>query len=218
MSNDKLEWVIVGLGNPGKKYEVTRHNLGFLVVKALARRLGLGFKEERSFSAYSARAAVDGQVVHLLLPTTYMNNSGMAVRRYLDYYKLAAEQLVVVADDVALDFGTLRLRPGGSAGGHNGLRSIQEQMGTTEYIRLRMGIGDHRRAEEPQASLADYVLGDFTQGEVIQLEEFIDQGAQVLLRLLKEPIGSVMNSANGANPTKKINENPAPTGQEKKHE
>lgn len=200
--------VIVGLGNPGKKYEVTRHNLGFLVVKALARKQGWGFKENKDIGAFISKNTFDDVAVHLVLPTTYMNNSGTAVRRYLDYFKLTAENLVVATDDIALPFGQIRVRPEGSAGGHNGLKSVELHLGTSQYARLRMGIGNHRKSQEASEqpiSLADYVLGDFTREEVAGLEEFIDQGAQILMRFLKEPIANIMNGVN-ASMDKKLKE------------
>ena len=210
--------VIAGLGNPGKQYEVTRHNLGYLVVKAFARRQGWNFKEDKRINAFISRNPCDDVMVHLVLPTTYMNNSGAAVRQYLDYYKLTPESLVVVTDDIALPYGQLRVRPEGSAGGHNGLKSVEAYLGTQNYARLRMGIGDHRQSAEPAESLADYVLGDFTRHELDKLEEFIDQGAQILMRLVKEPLVNVMNNVNKSLKPKRIEANPQQQGQENKND
>lgn len=146
-------WIFVGLGNPGPLYEMTRHNMGFLVVRAFAQRQGWIFKEDKRFKALIVRGFIDGILVHLLLPTTYMNLSGMAVRRYLDFFKLAHDRLVVVTDDIALSFGRLRVKTMGSAGGHNGLKSVEAYLGTSRYIRLKMGIG-----HPGEKVLSDYVL------------------------------------------------------------
>lgn len=212
------DYVIVGLGNPGKKYELTRHNMGYLVVQGLARKMGLVLRDDRTMCAFTAKGQSGDATLHLLLPTTYMNDSGRAVRRYLDYYKLTPAGLVVVVDDIALPFGEMRIRERGSAGGHNGLKSIESHVGTHHYVRLRMGIGDHRQSDEPSeasATLIDYVLGNFTSQERSKLEEFIDGGTQVLMRIASEPIARVMNAVN----TKRKEDKPRDAGQqENKHD
>lgn len=191
MAHFDQQFVFVGLGNPGSLYELTRHNLGYLVVKALARRMGWHFKEEKRFNAFVAKGLVGNHVLHLLLPTTYMNLSGVSVRQYLDFFKLSIKNLVIVTDDIALPFGQLRLKTMGSAGGHNGLKSIESHLGTTEYIRLRMGIG-----HPGEKFLADYVLDPFTKEELEHLVMFIDRGADVLEDLVKKEISKVMNTVN----------------------
>lgn len=170
--------VIVGLGNPGKQYALTRHNLGYLVVQALAITQKWDFKEDKQSHAYFVRGQIQGVPIHLILPKTFMNESGQAVRRYLDFFKLKPENLVVVSDDIALPFGDLRLRMTGSAGGHNGLKSIQTHLGTQDYVRLRMGIGP----KPVEMSLADYVLANFSKEELGVLESFIAKGVDVLMR------------------------------------
>lgn len=184
-------FVFVGLGNPGFQYEKTRHNIGFLVLKAFGERVGLQFKEDKHFNAYVAKGVVEGVLVHLVLPQTYMNLSGIALKRYLDYYKLETSHVVTVVDDVALAFGQIRLRLTGTSGGHNGLKSVEAQLGTTHYKRLRMGIG-----HQGQQQLADYVLAPFNKEENEQLEPFISRGVEVLQRLLKESMARVMNAIN----------------------
>ncbi|MEX1012545.1 MAG: aminoacyl-tRNA hydrolase [Waddliaceae bacterium] len=184
--------VFAGLGNPGKEYERTRHNLGYLVVQEFAKRHGLNFKEDKRCSAYFSKGNVEGVIVHLLLPATYMNNSGIALRKYCDYLKLKPSDFVVVVDDIALPFATMRLRQRGTHGGHNGLRSIQLHFGTQEYARLRMGVGRGRQ-EKP---LAKHVLDRFTKDEADILDEFVQKGTDVLQTLLKEPIEQVMNKIN----------------------
>jgi PTH1 family peptidyl-tRNA hydrolase len=227
--------VIVGLGNPGQKYEMTRHNMGYLVVKAMARQLGWSFKEEHRFKAFVAKGMVERTAVkvdlkgigerkevteelekqaialHLLLPTTYMNCSGIAVRSYLDFFKLPLSSLIVVMDDLSLPLGRMRLRSKGSSGGHNGLKSIQSHLGSDEIVRLRMGIGkicgDHLKIDGTKKrgssllevaghELVDYVLGSFSAEEALCLEKFIEAGAQVLDRLLTDSVANVMNVVN----------------------
>ena len=183
--------LFVGLGNPGKKYEMTRHNIGFLTIKLLSHDLGVSLREDKRFLGWVAKKQTAELTVHLLLPATYMNESGNAVKRYVDFYKLHPEQIVIVTDDIALPFGQLRLRKQGSAGGHNGMKSVQAHLGTTHYARLRMGIG-----EMEEGSLVDYVLDMFTQEERTALPEFIEKGASVLKRLLSEDINHVMNDVN----------------------
>jgi len=195
--------LIVGLGNPGPKYEMTRHNLGYLVVKAFAHSEGLTFKEQRQFIAYTSKGCSGGVAIHLLLPVTYMNESGRAVRLYMDYYKLKPRELIVVSDDVALPYGEMRLRALGSAGGHNGLKSVQAYIGTQEYTRLRMGIGQNQQIGP---TLADYVLDPFASHEMERLGDFIAKGVTVLKRLMTEDIAQVMNAVNA---NKGIGENTA---------
>lgn len=177
MSEESIsQRVVVGLGNPGKKYELTRHNLGMLVVERLAYTLGWSFIDEKRFHGWAVRSRWDGIILHLLQPTTYMNESGRCVRAYLDYFKLTASNLLVVSDDVELPFGELRLRPRGGAGGHNGLKSIEAHLGTQEYWRLRMGVGKDTQGE----SLADYVLSGFKPEEFLVLPAFVDRGVEVV--------------------------------------
>jgi len=173
------EYIFVGLGNPGPQYEMTRHNIGALVLKEYARRMGWRFKEEGRFKALIAGGVVDNKKIRLLLPTTYMNLSGVAVREYLNFLKIESEKIVVIVDDIALPFGELRFRTAGSAGGHNGLKSIQAHLGTDQYKRLRMGVG-----HPGDQILADYVLSPFNKEEMEQLASFIDKGIEFLQNLL----------------------------------
>ena len=188
---DTQPLVIVGLGNPGEAYKHTRHNMGFLVVEAFAQQLGCGMKEDKRFQALIGKENVKGRPVHFLLPLTYMNLSGVAVRRYLDYFKLLTTQVIVVTDDIALAYGQLRLKTMGSAGGHNGLKSIESHLATAHYMRLRMGIG-----HPGKRLLTDYVLDVFSPSERETLPKFIDQGAKILQRLLVESPEYVMNAVN----------------------
>lgn len=184
-------FLFVGLGNPGPQYEMTRHNMGYLVIRAFAHRLGWSLREDRRFNVQVVKGVLDNHTIHLLLPLTYMNLSGNAVRQYVDYFKIPLHHLVVVTDDIALPFGQLRLRNMGSAGGHNGLKSIEASLGTSHYKRLRMGIG-----HPGEAMLANYVLEAFSHQERQELKTFIDRGVEVLERLLKESFINVMTSVN----------------------
>lgn len=184
-------FLFVGLGNPGVQYEMTRHNMGYLVIESFAHRLGWSLKEDRRFSACVAKGVIGTYTIHLLLPLTYMNLSGNAVRRYVDYFKIPLHHLIIITDDIALSFGQLRLRDMGSAGGHNGLKSIEACLGTSHYKRLRMGIG-----HPGEKMLASYVLESFSYIEQQELPTFIDRGVEVLQRLLKESFSHVMTSVN----------------------
>jgi len=175
------QWVVVGLGNPGKEYELTRHNMGYLVVQAFADELKWNFKTEDAFCAKRAKGGIEGVTTHLLLPLTYMNLSGHAVKAYLDFYKLTPEQLIVVTDDVALPFGEMRKRDFGGTGGHNGLKSIQASLQTQNYVRLRLGIGCDKAVGQ---TLADYVLQTFNSEEREKLPLIIQQGVLEVKKLL----------------------------------
>lgn len=193
-------YVFVGLGNPGLRYEMTRHNMGFLVIREFAARLGWSFKEEKRHQALVAKGFVEEVEIHIILPLTYMNLSGEAVKSYLDYYKLPVSALVVVTDDIALSFGVIRLKAMGSAGGHNGLKSIEFHLRTPEYKRLRMGIG-----HPGESRLTDYVLETFSAEEKKELASIVERGREVLHRLIKEDISRLMEAVNKS-PLKKNNE------------
>jgi len=169
-------YLIVGLGNPGKTYDDTRHNIGFKVVKALAEKHKISFRS----SLFRMKGSVGEGIVsekkaQLLLPLTFMNESGRAVRKAVDYYQLPLGHLIVVVDDVDLPFGTLRLREKGSSGGHKGLKSIEAHLGTQDYTRLKVGVGGREKGD-----LADYVLGKFTKEEQSALSEIIDRAVMAL--------------------------------------
>lgn len=185
------DFVFVGLGNPGKEYALTRHNLGYLVVQALAEKYGWPFKEEKRFRAWTAKGKIDDATIHLVLPLTYMNESGIAVRSYLDYYNLGVESLVVICDDTALPFGKLRLRAQGTPGGHNGLKSVEAHLNSSSYVRLKMGIGPNDRTD-----LADYVLDRFTRDEAERLSEFIAQGVEILKSVPTTKLSELMTRVN----------------------
>jgi PTH1 family peptidyl-tRNA hydrolase len=188
---DKVR-LFVGLGNPGKKYQMTRHNMGFLLLEAFAHLHHIPLAEDKRFLAIVGKGKVKDAQVHLVLPTTYMNESGQAVRRYMDYHKIAIDDVVVATDDADIPFGELRLRSQGSSGGHNGLKSVQAHLGTSEYARFRLGIG----REGERGTLADYVLDVFNKNEAEHLVSILDKGAAALEMLLTEDVANVMNKVN----------------------
>jgi peptidyl-tRNA hydrolase, PTH1 family len=192
MGESEQHRVIVGLGNPGQQYRMTRHNIGYLVAEQFAVNNGWVLQNDRRFSSFIAKGMIGDKTVHILMPTTYMNESGRAVRAYLNYYKLGPQNMVAITDDTALPFGIVRVRAAGSSGGHNGLKSLEAHLGTTQYARIRMGIGKNPFF----VPLADYVLGLFNAAEQTGLQAFIDSGMTVVKRLLTEDIASVMNAVN----------------------
>lgn len=168
-------WVVVGLGNPGREYAGTRHNIGFMVVDELARRAGVRLRAGRGdFEAAEARLA--GNKLWLMQPTTYVNRTGRAITQFRTAVVFDPEELLAVVDDVALPFGRLRLRASGSAGGHNGLRSILEALGTPAFPRLRAGVG----APAGEVDLADHVLGRFTRAEREALPDLVGRCADAV--------------------------------------
>jgi PTH1 family peptidyl-tRNA hydrolase len=183
--------VVLGLGNPGQKYEMTRHNMGYLVVQALADELKWPWKRSLRFHGHLSSGKWEGRDLYLLLPTTYMNESGRAAQSLLSYYKLTNENLIVVTDDIAFPFGELRIKPFGSSGGHNGLKSVEAHLGTQRYVRLRMGIGDKQHK-----TLSDHVLSGFSEEEFKELPTVILKGVKALKRLITEDLASVMNDVN----------------------
>ena len=159
-SGGAVDWLIVGLGNPGQKYEHTRHNMGFLTMDLLAEKLNVKLNKVKFKSAYNI-VRFGGQKCLVMKPQTYMNLSGEAVREAVQFYKIPADHVLVVSDDVYLEVGRLRIRTKGSAGGHNGLKNIAELLGTEEYARMRFGVG----GDFPKGHQVEYVLGEWTDAE-----------------------------------------------------
>jgi len=181
MTENETIQIIVGLGNPGNRYEDTRHNAGFWFVDTLARRFGAVFKEERRFQGDLARIDVAGRELRLLKPTTFMNRSGNAIRSLAAYLKVPPEAVMVVHDDLDLPAGTVRLKRGGGAGGHNGLRDVIAHLGR-EFFRLRIGVGHPGHQNE----VIDYVLTRPTREEEAAIRASIDEAADVMPVLLGE--------------------------------
>ena len=188
-------YFIAGLGNPGPEYAATRHNIGFMLVDRLAARWRAAWVLEKKFQARLARAERDGRKAILGQPQTFMNDSGAAVGAVGRFYQLPAERILIVVDDADLPLGQLRLRPEGSSGGHHGLESVEQQLGTRAYPRLRLGIG--RRAED-RREITDYVLGRFEAAERKTVEEVLERALQQVECWLNEGISAAMNKFNGA--------------------
>jgi len=183
----------VGLGNPGGEYARTRHNAGFLVVDKLAERRGVAWTLEKKFRAMVGRLERDGGRVLLCKPQTYMNASGEAVRPLLDFYRVPLTRLLVVVDDADLPAGTIRLRPGGSSGGHHGLESIEQHLGSRQFARLRVGIGRRDGARQ----ITNYVLGRFSASEMALMEKVVATAADQAECWLSFGVEKAMNQFNG---------------------
>jgi PTH1 family peptidyl-tRNA hydrolase len=185
-----MKYLIVGLGNIGPEYALTRHNIGFMVLDRLAVQRGFKFSMERL--AYVAEWKHKGRQFYFIKPTTYMNLSGKAVRYYMDSLKIPKENLLVIVDELQLPFGSLRVKPKGTHGGHNGLRNIQELLGTSEYPRLRFGI-DNNFSKGRQV---DYVLNPFNKDEMAGLPIYLDKCGEIVESFCILGIQQTMNIFN----------------------
>jgi len=183
---------IIGLGNPGVDYEYTRHNLGFLAVRHLAARFAQNFTKSSFTNGFMAEAKIEGQDVCLFLPLTYMNHSGVAVKKIVDTKQLTLDNILIICDDFNLNFGQIRIKPKGSDGGHNGLSSVIEHLQTEEFSRLRMGISSPRS----DGDIVDYVLEEFDNNQKKSLEPFLKEAADCSLGWLKEGINNTMELYN----------------------
>jgi len=190
-------YLIVGLGNPGREYAATRHNAGFLVMDRLAGRWRTGWTAEKKHSCRLARVERDGSRWLLCQPLTYMNASGETVGPLKAYYQVPLRKLLVVVDDADLPLGEIRLRPRGSSGGHHGLESIEQHLGSREYPRLRIGIG---RRTDGMREIRDYVLARFDPAEVKLLEKVLLRACEQVECWLNDGIDKAMNRYNGAIP------------------
>lgn len=185
--------LIVGLGNPGQQYEKTRHNIGFDLLDRLADSWNFPWQENRRFKGWFAEGiALGGDKLRLLKPTTFMNRSGEAVQAVCSWYKLPPESVLVVYDDMDLAVGRLRLRLSGSAGGHNGMKSIISHLGTQEFPRLRLGIGK----SSPEKETISHVLGRFAPQEQPIVKEVIELGVEAIEASLKQGIEKAMSTYN----------------------
>ena len=185
-----MKYLIVGLGNIGYEYENTRHNIGFRVLEAMANASKLVFTDGRYGATCELR--IKGRTLVLLKPSTYMNLSGNAVRYWLQKENIPVENLLVVVDDLALPFGTLRLKPKGSDAGHNGLKHICATLGTQEYARLRFGIGN----DFPRGGQVDFVLGAFPPDEEAQLPEKLERAGEIIKSFCLAGVQQTMNQYN----------------------
>ncbi len=185
-----MKFLIVGLGNIGPEYELTRHNIGFLTVDRLADKDAASWKSDRL--AFKTEIKHKGRILFLIKPTTYMNLSGKAVNYWMKELGITKENVLVVVDDVAIPFGKLRMRVKGSAAGHNGLKSIEELTGGQDYPRLRMGIGD----DFPKGRQVDYVLGKFTKKEFDELPIVMDKAIEMIFGFCTIGIAQTMTQFN----------------------
>ena len=186
-------YIIAGLGNPGGKYENTRHNVGFEVIDILADRMGICV-DEKKHRALCGKGVLEGEKVVLVKPQTFMNLSGESVRSAADYYKVEADHIIVVFDDISLEPGMLRVRGKGSAGGHNGIKSIIASLGSQDFPRVRIGVG----AKPERMDLADYVLGHFSKEELECMDTAFSDAAAAAAAMITEGIHAAMNQFNGA--------------------
>ena len=182
--------IITGLGNPGLRYANTRHNAGFMVIDRIADKLGMNVTQQK-FSALFAKGKYKGEDIILLKPETFMNNSGLAVRQCLDFFKAGPEDLIVIYDDVDLPTGHLRIRQKGSAGGHNGIKSIITCVFTQQFDRVRVGI-----SKDPHYQMPDWVLGKFSPQEHEALDPGLDLAASAVLDIVENGCGHAMNNYN----------------------
>lgn len=183
--------IIVGLGNYGSEYDKTRHNVGFDTIEELSERHGINVS---SFERHAlvGKGRIEAERVILVKPQTYMNLSGVAVRALLDYYDCGIEDLIVISDETAIEPGKIRVRPKGSAGGHNGLKNIINETGTDEFIRVRIGVG----AKPPEWDMADWVLSRFPSDIRAAADEGVKKAADAVEALMGETVDSVMNKFN----------------------
>ncbi|MCI7183684.1 MAG: aminoacyl-tRNA hydrolase [Prevotella sp.] len=183
------KYLIVGLGNPGREYEMTRHNTGFMVVDELANKLGVTFEDKRY--GFVAEASIKGRKVFILKPTTYMNLSGNAVRYWLQKENIEQSRMLVIVDDLSIPLGDFRLKGNGSNGGHNGLGNIQQLIGQ-QYARLRMGIG----ADFQQGQQVDWVLGKYDDEDMKTLQPSIDMAVEIIKSFVLAGLNITMNQFN----------------------
>lgn len=183
---------IIGLGNPGKKYELTRHNIGFMVVDKIASDLNIEVTDHK-FKCQYGIGVHDGHKVMLVKPQTFMNLSGEGVRPLLDYYNIEMEKVIVLYDDLDLPLGKLRLRQKGTGGGHNGMKSLNQHLATEKYKRVRIGID---RPSEG-TTVVKYVLSKFSKAEQPMLEKVVDTASEATIKFITEPFEEVMTEFNG---------------------
>ena len=187
------KFLIVGLGNPGKKYVNTRHNVGFMAIDALAAKYGISITEKKH-KALCGTGVIEGVKVLLVKPQTFVNLSGESVREICSYYKVPVENVIIIHDDVSFPCGKLRIRQKGSDGGHNGLKSIIYQLASDAFIRIRIGVG----APPEHYDMADWVLGHFSKEEITHLSKVVDCVVEEAVpEIMKNGVASAMNNYNG---------------------
>lgn len=193
--SDKLQpntFMIAGLGNPGKAYRENRHNIGFMVIDALARQLGIHLKRVRS-KAIIGTGKLDDQSIILAKPQTYMNASGESISPLMQYYKVPLQNLIIIHDDLDIPFGTIRIRPSGGTGGQKGMKSIVSKLGSQEIARIRIGIGRPPGRMDP----ADYVLHNFSSDQIPLRDEILEKAIKAVITFITEGLEQSMNAHNG---------------------
>ncbi len=189
--------LIVGLGNPGEKYTNSRHNLGFITLDNLLQKLtklkNTYWNDDKKFHALTHEIEIDGEKVVLMKPTTFMNDSGRAVQAYSRYYKIDPQDIIIVHDELDMPIGKIRIRFGGSGGGHNGVSSIIDHLGTDKFLRMRMGIGKEARREGIQHDTSDFVLGVFASNEKSKVTSMVKQAIKDILLIQKHGIELYMS-------------------------
>ncbi|MVX65412.1 aminoacyl-tRNA hydrolase [Clostridium chromiireducens] len=183
-------FLIVGLGNPGREYEDTRHNIGFNVIDSIAKEYNIEINRQK-FKGIYGEGFIEGKKVMLLKPTTYMNLSGESIREVVDFYNLDSNEVLVIYDDISLEVGTLRIRERGSAGGHNGIKSIIAHLGSDVFPRIKVGVG------QPSGDLVKHVLGKFTKEEMVILNQSIEISTKASVEIIKNNTKVAMNQFNG---------------------
>lgn len=188
-----VEYLVVGLGNPGSQYQTTRHNAGFLALDYLAGKYGVKI-DRAKFKALVGETLIAGKRVLLMKPQTFMNHSGEAIAEAARFYKCPVEKVIVISDDFLLDVGRLRVRRNGTHGGHNGLKSIQRELTSTEYPRIRIGVG---QKPHPDYDVIDWVLGNFSSEDLKQISARFDTLSQGLEKILLSDVDGAMQICNG---------------------
>ena len=187
-----VEWMIVGLGNPGKEYENTRHNAGFICMDAISKKLGVAVNKSK-YKALIAETVIADKRVLLMLPQTYMNLSGEAVSAAASFYKIPPQQILVISDDISLDVGKMRVRRKGSHGGQKGLKSITEQLGSSDFPRIKIGVG---QKPHPEYDLAAWVLSNFTADERKTISEVAEKSIDACRLIVSGKTDEAMNRFN----------------------
>ncbi|UQA83578.1 aminoacyl-tRNA hydrolase [Gardnerella vaginalis] len=193
-------WLIVGLGNPGSKYEGTRHNMGFMVADVLSERWSISFSDHKGLSKLGKGVInLDGKSAKFFLakPLTFMNDSGAAVSSISSYYQIETDHIVIIHDDMDLDFGRIKVKSGGSAGGHNGIRSIDRSLGTPQYARVRMGVGHAQRGAHAHDNTVNWVLGGFAGAQKSELPNFLADGADAVESVIFRGLSATQEHFNG---------------------
>ncbi len=192
----KEHWLIIGLGNPGREYEKTRHNCGYRALDILAQKLGCKV-DKAKFQGLYGQAEYAGRKLLLLKPTTFMNLSGNSVLPISAYFHVPPQRIIVLFDDISLEPGRLRIRSNGSAGGHNGIKSIISQLGSQDFPRVKIGVGEK---SHPEQDLADHVLSAFTPSEEKALSSALERAADAALCIIQQGVPETANRYNGSKP------------------